>query len=232
MSEQELQALLARVAALEEKNAELESKFGELENQVDTVNKFVSAITESQSLENTMNEIESVTKQLTNCDKATFYCYDNTNDKFFSHGDYRNWQSEQNAEELKNAFESKDTLSDGKEAVIPLVSSGGKSVGVIVAEKSEGFTPADYNNFRQGCQIVNTVELALKKEFEHQGRITDELTHLKNRQGLNEYLSNTMCGNLNNGQTVNIIMCDIDHFKNVNDTYGHDAGDIICRCIA
>ena len=136
MSEQELQALLARVAALEAKNAELESKFGELENQVDTVNRFVSAITESQSLENTMNEIESVTKQLTNCDKATFYCYDNTNDKFFSHGDYRNWQSEQNAEELKNAFESKDTLSDGKEAVIPLVSSGGKSVGVIVAEKS------------------------------------------------------------------------------------------------
>lgn len=83
MSEQELQALLARVAVLEEKNAELESKFGELENQVDTVNKFVSAITESQSLENTMNEIESVTKQLTNCDKATFYCCDNTNDKFF-----------------------------------------------------------------------------------------------------------------------------------------------------
>lgn len=232
MSEQELQALLARVAALEEKNAELESKFGELENQVDTVNKFVSAITESQSLENTMNEIESVTKQLTNCDKATFYCYDNTNDKFFSHGDYRNWHSKQNAEELKNAFENKDILSDSKEAVIPLVSSGGKSVGVIVAEKSEGFTPADYNNFRQGCQIVNTVELALKKEFEHQGRITDELTHLKNRQGLNEYLSNTMCGNLNDGQTVNIIMCDIDHFKNVNDTYGHDAGDIILKGVA
>lgn len=232
MSEQELQALLARVAALEAKNAELESKFGELENQVDTINKFVSAITESQSLENTMNEIESVTKQLTNCDKSTFYCYDNTNDKFFSHGDYRNWQSEQNAGELKNAFENKDTLSDGKEAVIPLVSSGGKSVGVIVAEKSEGFTPADYDNFRQGCQIVNTVELALKKEFEHQGRITDELTHLKNRQGLNEYLSNTMCGNLNDGQTVNIIMCDIDHFKNVNDTYGHDAGDIILKGVA
>lgn len=232
MNEQELQALLARVAALETKNAELESKFGELETQVDTVNKFISAITESQSLENTMNEIESVTKQLTNCDKATFYCYDNTNDKFFSHGDYRNWQDEQSAGELKNAFESKDILSDNKEAVIPLVSSGGKSVGVIVAEKAEGFTPADYNNFRQGCQIVNTVELALKKEFEHQGRITDELTHLKNRQGLNEYLSNTMCGNLNEGQTVNIIMCDIDHFKDVNDTYGHDAGDIILKGVA
>lgn len=57
-------------------------------------------------------------------------------------------------------------------------------MGVIVAEKAEGFTPADYNNFRQGCQIVNTVELALKKEFEHQGRITDELTHLKTGRDL------------------------------------------------
>jgi diguanylate cyclase (GGDEF)-like protein len=232
MSEQELQALLARVAVLESKNAELENKFGELETQMDTVNKFISAITESQSLENTMNEIESVTKQLTNCDKAAFYCYDNTNGKFFSQGDYRSWQDEQSAEELKNAFDSKDILSDGKEAVIPLVSSSGNSVGVIVAEKSDGFTKEDYDNFKPGCQIVNTVELAMKKEFEHQGRITDELTHLKNRQGLNEYLSDTMCGNLNEGKPVNIIMCDIDHFKQVNDTYGHDAGDIILKGVA
>lgn len=79
---------------------------------------------------------------------------------------------------------------------------------------------------------MNTVELALKKEFEHQGRITDELTNLKNRQGLNEYLKNTLCGNLNDGQPVSIVMCDIDHFKAVNDTYGHEAGDTILKGVA
>lgn len=232
MDENEIRELLARIEALEKNNSALENKFESLESQVQTINRFISAITEAQDLEQTMNEIESVTKQLTDCDKAAFFCYDNSNDKFFSHGDYRNWHEEQATEEIKNAFDSKEILSDNKAAVIPLVSANGNSLGVIVAEKESGFTPKDYDNFRQGCQVVNTVELALKKEFEHQGRITDELTHLKNRQGLNEYLANTLCGNINDGRDVNILMCDIDHFKNVNDTYGHDAGDIILKGVA
>ena len=234
MTEQEMLAQVEERLRKEfqEKFSDMESKFNRLNEQVQTINNFISAMTESQSLEQTMNEIESVTKQLTNCDNATFYCYDSSNGKFFSHGDYRNWQEEQAAEDLKSAFDSKEILSDGKEAVIPLVSSTGNSLGVIVAEKEGGFTPDDYNNFRQGCPVVNTVELSLKKEAEYQGKITDELTHLKNRKGLNDYLENTLCGNVNDGKSVSILMCDIDHFKNVNDTYGHDAGDIILKGVA
>ncbi len=232
MDDINIQELLKRIEELEKHSSAMETKFESLESQVQTINRFISAITEAQDLDQTMNEIESVTKQLTECDKATFYCYDSSNDKFFSHGDYRNWKDEHAAEEIKNAFDSKEIFSDKNEAVIPLVSANGNSLGVIVAEKESGFTPEDYENFSQGCQVVNTVELALKKEFEHQGRITDELTHLKNRQGLNEYLENTLCGNLNSGKDVNILMCDIDHFKNINDTYGHDAGDIILKGVA
>lgn len=232
MDDLNIRDLMKRIEELENHSKTMESKFESLESQVQTINRFISAITEAQDLDRTMHEIESVTQQLTGCEKATFYCYDNSTDKFFSHGDYRNWQEEQAAEEIKNAFESKEILLDSKEAVIPLVSANGNSLGVIVAEKDSGFAPDDYENFRPGCQVVNTVELALKKEFEHQGRITDELTQLKNRQGLNEYLANTLCGNINNGRDVNILMCDIDHFKNVNDTYGHDAGDIILKGVA
>ena len=222
MNEQEL---LKRIEALE-------SRLTSVENSIDIINNFVTAIVESQSIEETMDEIESMTKQLTKCENAKFYCYDNSNNKFFSHGDYRDWQETQSADEIKSAYENKGIISDSKEAIIPLVSANGNSLGVIVAEKESGFTPNDYDYFRQGGQVVNTVELGLRKEFEHQGRITDELTHLKNRQGLNEYLANTLVGNINSGRSVNILMLDIDHFKNVNDTYGHDAGDVILKGVA
>ena len=232
MNEQEIKELLDRIIALEKNNTALGNKVEALEKQVDTINKFVSAITESQSIENAMNEIESVAKQLTNSDNVTFYCYDNSTDKFFSHGDYRNWQDTQSAEELKKAFVGQKIQNKQKEAVIPLVTSKGKSLGVIVAEKETGFKKSDFESFKKGSQMMNIVELALKKEYEHQGRITDELTNLKNRQGLNEYLQNTLCGNLNEGKPVSVVMCDIDYFKKVNDTYGHDAGDTVLKDVA
>lgn len=222
MNEQEL---LKRVEALE-------NRLTSVENSIDIINNFVTAIVESQSIEETMDEIESMTKQLTKCENAKFYCYDNSNGKFFTYGDYRDWQETQSADEIKSAYENKGIISDSKEAVIPLVSANGNSLGVIVAEKESGFTPNDYDYFRQGGQVVNTVELGLRKEFEHQGRITDELTHLKNRQGLNEYLANTLVGNINSGRSVNILMIDIDHFKDVNDTYGHKSGDVILKDVA
>lgn len=230
MTEQEM---IAQMEAMRAEIEKMKRKFDSLEGQVATINKFIASMTEAQGLDQTMQEIESVTKQLTGCDKATFYCFDKTEGKFFTGGnDYRSWHEEQDYDEIKDAFESGEILTDTKEAVIPLVSANGNSIGVIVAEKENGFGKEDYDNFRPDSQIVNTVELALKKEFEHQGRITDELTHLKNRQGLNEYLSNTVVGNISSDKPVNIIMCDIDHFKNVNDTYGHDAGDMILKGVA
>ena len=53
----------------------------------------------------------------------------------------------------------------------------------------------------------------------------DELTGLLGRRAFN-----TTMGRL--GRTYSIAMCDVDRFKNFNDTYGHDAGDQVLRMVA
>ena len=58
---------------------------------------------------------------------------------------------------------------------------------------------------------------------------TDALTKLPNRRAILEVLGEI---DLDNDETISIAMGDIDHFKNVNDTYGHDAGDEVLKKVA
>ena len=58
----------------------------------------------------------------------------------------------------------------------------------------------------------------------------DPLTGLTNRRGFYEFYEETVSDPQNG--TASIIMCDIDFFKKVNDTYGHNAGDAVLQRIA
>lgn len=60
----------------------------------------------------------------------------------------------------------------------------------------------------------------------------DALTQLFNRRSTNAALEKTYKDNYNDSESFSIIMCDIDKFKLVNDTYGHDAGDVVLREVA
>jgi diguanylate cyclase (GGDEF)-like protein len=55
----------------------------------------------------------------------------------------------------------------------------------------------------------------------------DSLTKLYNRQKLNEELTKEILRENRYQHNLSILMLDIDDFKNVNDTYGHDVGDIV-----
>lgn len=58
---------------------------------------------------------------------------------------------------------------------------------------------------------------------------TDTLTGLYNRRSTIEYLDDL----LNNPEhQISICLCDIDFFKHVNDTYGHDVGDVVLKKIS
>jgi len=62
--------------------------------------------------------------------------------------------------------------------------------------------------------------------------ITDALTGLYNRHYLNTHLGNMVKQALKNGKYMALMIMDMDHFKSVNDTYGHDVGDMILKQLA
>ena len=57
---------------------------------------------------------------------------------------------------------------------------------------------------------------------------TDKLTRLLNRRGLDVIVTNWTVS----GQQFGILLLDLDHFKQVNDTYGHDVGDNALRIVS
>lgn len=62
--------------------------------------------------------------------------------------------------------------------------------------------------------------------------LTDPLTGLANRTRLAEAFERERARHERNGTPVCLLMIDLDHFKSVNDRYGHEAGDAVLRAVA
>ena len=62
--------------------------------------------------------------------------------------------------------------------------------------------------------------------------ITDPLTGLYNRRYLESHLAQVIAHAVNRGRLVSVLTLDVDFFKSVNDTYGHDAGDRVLQEMA
>ena len=67
--------------------------------------------------------------------------------------------------------------------------------------------------------------------LEHLSR-TDGLTGLMNRRALAEILTYEVDRSRRHASPLSLILCDIDGFKDINDTYGHDAGDKVLQTIS
>lgn len=78
-------------------------------------------------------------------------------------------------------------------------------------------------------QFLLMVEnLRLRESLQMQA-VRDSLTGLYNRRYMEAALESELAQATRKGQTVGLIMLDIDHFKEFNDAYGHDAGDRALR---
>jgi two-component system cell cycle response regulator len=74
-------------------------------------------------------------------------------------------------------------------------------------------------NDRLRASVKQTIELA----------VTDPLTGLNNRRYLDNHLNVLFNRSMARGRPLSVLITDIDRFKQVNDTYGHDGGDQVLK---
>jgi len=76
------------------------------------------------------------------------------------------------------------------------------------------------------------IEIGLLQSKLREQAIRDPLTNLFNRRYLEETLDRELARAAREDYPVCIMMIDLDHFKKINDTYGHEAGDHVLKAIA
>jgi diguanylate cyclase (GGDEF)-like protein len=104
---------------------------------------------------------------------------------------------------------------------------------VAVARLGRDFSPSERELFHYlaGQASVSVENVGLHETVERQA-VEDELTGLSNRRRFQDTLATEVERSRRFGQPVGLVMLDIDDFKAVNDTYGHQAGDVVLREVA
>ena len=83
-------------------------------------------------------------------------------------------------------------------------------------------------------EVINNEIKNLKNEKSELETLAtvDSLTGLFNRRRCVENLNRELKRSAREKKPLSVIMCDLDHFKSINDTYGHDAGDSVLKTIS
>ncbi len=121
---------------------------------------------------------------------------------------------------------------DGDSLCIPVQSTSG-AVGVLHVA-----TPAVIG--RRRCDVLEVfaahiglelVNLRMREALRSQ-TVRDSLTGLFNRRYFDETLNRELLATIRHGSTLAVLMIDVDHFKHLNDSQGHGAGDDALRTFA
>ncbi|MCD6525761.1 MAG: diguanylate cyclase [Desulfuromonas sp.] len=78
-------------------------------------------------------------------------------------------------------------------------------------------------------QSLSVLEAKRLMNTLRESSLRDPMTGLFNRRFLQDQASHLIAGTLRRNKIIGLLMCDIDFFKQVNDQYGHDAGDQVLK---
>ncbi|SMO47396.1 sensor domain-containing diguanylate cyclase [Paracoccus laeviglucosivorans] len=107
---------------------------------------------------------------------------------------------------------------------VPLTSPDGYNIGALCVAGAEPreFSEAEADILRNFARLVMS-QLELRQIARN-----DALTGALTRRAFRERLERS----LNSDAEIGLVLIDIDHFKSINDRFGHPAGDVVLRCVA
>ncbi|MBF0469808.1 MAG: diguanylate cyclase [Gammaproteobacteria bacterium] len=118
---------------------------------------------------------------------------------------------------------------------IPVIQSGvvGSVVQLVVdqskPETYEPLLPYVKLYLREAAPVIEAKRLM---DTLRESTLIDAMTGLHNRRFLEEYVETLIANAERNQKQISIMMLDLDYFKKVNDTYGHDVGDTVLKELA
>ncbi len=130
-----------------------------------------------------------------------------------------------------------DPTSTACHVCVPMVAQG-ESLGVLsVSDSRLNGLAADARGPQKMQELANTLaeqislafaNLMLRETLKYQS-VRDPLTNLFNRRHMEEALQRELKRAERGGNRVAVLMADVDRFKQFNDTFGHEAGDLLLR---
>lgn len=133
------------------------------------------------------------------------------------------------------AFQPPAEVGERRHVCFPIIQSG--AVGSIVQIVC---TPDEENKLHECAPLLQVylretapvLETKRLMESLRDSTLRDPMTGLNNRRFLEEYVETLVAGVQRKRAHAAVLMLDLDYFKMVNDTYGHDAGDAVIKALS
>ncbi|HJW85147.1 MAG TPA: diguanylate cyclase [Candidatus Brocadiaceae bacterium] len=123
-------------------------------------------------------------------------------------------------------------IEEGGCACYPLL-AGGMVIGAILMAKKDMIQSYGEDMHNLMSTYAGLASSALHRirlmEMTKHASVTDVLTGIYNRRFFNEMLEKQLSLAKRRNEPLSLLIADIDHFKNINDTYGHTAGDRVLQ---
>lgn len=132
-------------------------------------------------------------------------------------------------------------VREGWHLCLPLMAQG-MALGVLCLEPMDSIAgivgsrasdpDADFDFYASVAEVLALAiaNVNLRESLRHQA-LRDSLTGLVNRRYITDALDRELARAIRSGESLSVVMLDIDFFKRFNDTFGHDAGDAVLRTL-